>query len=76
MLPLEGIKIVNDFYISYEHPDHGEVSGVANPIRLSGYPEKIRMPAPEFSQHTEEILLASGFTWEEIARFKEDQIIY
>jgi len=38
---------------------------------LNNYPEKVRMPAPEFSEHTEEVLLENGFTWEEIAQFKE-----
>lgn len=33
------------------------------------------MPAPEFGQHTEEILLEYGYTWEDIARFKQEGII-
>jgi crotonobetainyl-CoA:carnitine CoA-transferase CaiB-like acyl-CoA transferase len=77
------LEVVNDpqarangFFISYEHPEHGTIEGVANPIHLSGYPEKVRMPAPEFSQHTEEILLENGCTWEDIARLKETGVIY
>jgi len=33
------------------------------------------MPAPELGQHTEEILLEHGYTWQDIARFKEQGII-
>ena len=65
----------NDFFISYDHPAHGRVEGVANPVKLSKSPEAVRMPAPEFSQHTEEVLLEHGYTWEEIGQFKEDKII-
>ena len=48
---------------------------MANPIKLSKSPESVRMPAPEFGQHTEEILLEYGYTWQDIARFKEQGVI-
>jgi crotonobetainyl-CoA:carnitine CoA-transferase CaiB-like acyl-CoA transferase len=48
---------------------------VANPIRLSKTPATIRMPAPEFGQHTEEILLEYGYTWEDISHLREQGII-
>jgi len=35
----------------------------------------VRKPAPEFGQHTEEILLEYGYTWEDITQFKEQGII-
>ena len=65
----------NGFFISYEHPVYGHVEGVANPVKLSKSPESVRMPAPEFSQHTEEVLLELGYSWEEIGEFKDDGII-
>jgi crotonobetainyl-CoA:carnitine CoA-transferase CaiB-like acyl-CoA transferase len=66
----------NDFFIAYDHPDHGRVEGVANPINLSSCPEKVRMPAPEFSEHTEEVLLENGYTWEDISAFKEKGVVF
>jgi crotonobetainyl-CoA:carnitine CoA-transferase CaiB-like acyl-CoA transferase len=33
------------------------------------------MPAPEFGQHTEEILLENGYTWQDIAEFKQQGVI-
>ncbi|MBW1911716.1 MAG: CoA transferase [Deltaproteobacteria bacterium] len=66
----------NDFFISYDHPDHGCVEGVANPIKLSHYPENVRMPAPAFSEHTDEVLLENGFSLEEITAFKEKDVIF
>ena len=43
---------------------------VANPVQLDETPDAIG-PAPEHGQHTEEVLLELGLTWEEIAAGKE-----
>jgi crotonobetainyl-CoA:carnitine CoA-transferase CaiB-like acyl-CoA transferase len=48
---------------------------VASPVNLSDTPATYRMPAPEFGQHTEEVLLEYGYRWEDIARFKELNVI-
>lgn len=61
----------NDFIVAYDHPEHGRIEGIANPVKLGKTPATVRMPAPEFAQHTEEVLLEYGYTWEDIARFKE-----
>lgn len=65
----------NDFFIPFDHPAHGEMQVAANPLNLSETPATVRLPAPEFSQHTEEILLEAGYTWEDIAQLKEEGII-
>ncbi len=65
----------NDFFVTYDHPAYGKMEGVANPIHLSRTEAVQRMPCPEFSQHTEEVLLEHGYTWEDIARFKDEGII-
>lgn len=65
----------NDMFVSFDHPTYGKIEVVANPINLSKTPATIRTAAPEFSQHTEEILLELGYTWEDVAQFKEQQII-
>lgn len=65
----------NNFFITYDHPVHGPIELVANPVRLSKTPERVRRPAPEFSQHTEEILLEYGYTWDAIEQLKQQQII-
>ena len=65
----------NDFFAPIDHPTYGRMEVVANPVNLSQTPATIRMPAPEFGQHTEEILLEYGYGWEDIAQFKEQGII-
>jgi crotonobetainyl-CoA:carnitine CoA-transferase CaiB-like acyl-CoA transferase len=65
----------NDFFVAYDHPTHGRIEAVANPVMLSETPATIRIAAPEFGQHTEEVLLEHGYTWEDIALLKEQGII-
>jgi len=65
----------NDFFIPFDHPTYGVVNMVANPIKLGKTPATIRMRAPEFSEHTEEILLDLGYGWDDIARLKQEGII-
>ena len=65
----------NGVFVPYEHPDLGRMKVVANPVRLSRTPAAIRKPAPEFSQHTEEILLELGYSWTDIEKLKQDKVI-
>lgn len=65
----------NDFFVAYDHPTHGRIEGVANPVKLSKTPATMRMAAPEFGQQTEEVLLEYGYTWEDIARLKEQGVV-
>ena len=39
-------------------------------VNLSRTPGTIRTPAPEFGQHTEEVLLEAGLTWLEIEELR------
>jgi len=62
-------------YVSYEHPQKGVIRQVANPVIMSKDPASVRMAAPEFGQHTEEVLLEYGYSWEDIAKFKNEGTI-
>jgi crotonobetainyl-CoA:carnitine CoA-transferase CaiB-like acyl-CoA transferase len=61
--------------VSYDHPQRGRIEQLANPVIMSKTPANVRRPAPEFGQHTEEVLLEYGYSWEDIARFKEEGAI-
>jgi crotonobetainyl-CoA:carnitine CoA-transferase CaiB-like acyl-CoA transferase len=65
----------NGFFVDYDHPTYGHVEIVANPVTLGDTPAVVRMPAPEFGQHTEEVLLEYGYTWEDIGQMKEEGVI-
>jgi crotonobetainyl-CoA:carnitine CoA-transferase CaiB-like acyl-CoA transferase len=76
---LEAVKDIqvreNGYLVSYEHPERGVIEQLANPVMMSKTPASVRMPAPEFGQHTEEVLLEYGYTWDDIALFQEDGTI-
>jgi crotonobetainyl-CoA:carnitine CoA-transferase CaiB-like acyl-CoA transferase len=66
----------NDYIIDYEHPALGRISITGFPMHFSQTPESVRMPAPEFGEHTEEVLQNTlGFTWEELTRLKDEEVI-
>ncbi len=67
--------IANDYIIDADHPALGKVKLVNFPIQFSKTPAKPKSSAPECGQHTEEVLLENGYTWEQIADLKSQDII-
>jgi crotonobetainyl-CoA:carnitine CoA-transferase CaiB-like acyl-CoA transferase len=68
--------LANDYVTEFNHPVFGPMKTVGFPIGLSRTPCSIRREAPEFGQHTEEILTeVLGYTWDEIAKLKEAEVI-
>jgi len=65
----------NDMFVNIDHPAYGKMDVIANPVKLSKTPATFRRPAPEFSQHTEEVLLEYGYTWDDIIHLKEAGVI-
>jgi len=65
----------NGFFVTHEDPELGSVPMVANPVKLSMTPAIIKSVGPAYSEHTEEILLELGYTWEDIAEFKQSNVI-
>jgi crotonobetainyl-CoA:carnitine CoA-transferase CaiB-like acyl-CoA transferase len=68
--------VANRYIVEIEHPSCGTVKMVNHPVRFSAAPEVgVRGPAPEFGQHTEEVLLEAGLSWEEIATLRAQGVI-
>ncbi len=66
----------NDYIIDFQHPQFGTTQVVGMPVRLRETPGSVRLPAPEFGQHSEEILTELlGYTWEQVAALKEQRVI-
>ena len=42
---------------------------------MSDTPLSTQTPPPELGQHSEDILLEMGYTWEEIARLREKEVV-
>ncbi|MGD9749754.1 MAG: CaiB/BaiF CoA transferase family protein [Acidimicrobiia bacterium] len=64
--------VANGYLVEVDHPERGRCLVVGNPIRLSDTPTVAGVVAPELGQHTEEVLLEAGFSWEEIEQLRAD----
>ena len=68
--------LANEYITECDHKVLGSVKTVGIPIHLSKTPGEVRCEAPEFGEHTEEVLLQiGGYTWEEIAELQEEGVI-
>ena len=75
-LPDDPQMKANGYVTAFEHPAFGPTQVVGLPVRLSDTPGSIRLPAPEFGQHSEAILTeVLGYSWEEIGRLREAEVI-
>lgn len=67
--------LLNDYIVELDHPNIGKMRTIGYPVRMEKTPWKMRGPAPELGQHTEEILLENGSSWDEILQLKEQGVI-
>jgi|MudIll2142460700_1097286.scaffolds.fasta_scaffold21372_3 crotonobetainyl-CoA:carnitine CoA-transferase CaiB-like acyl-CoA transferase len=66
--------IINGYLPEVDGGDKGKFRLVANPVQFDERVPELS-PSPEMGQHTEEVLLALGLSWEEIAALKESGAI-
>jgi CoA:oxalate CoA-transferase len=62
----------NHYLVEVEHPEWGPMRMVGSPISMSDTPTRWGVEVPELGQHTEEVLLEAGFSWEEIEAFRDE----
>ena len=75
-LPDDPQMLANDYVVPYDHPAWGSIKVVGVPVRFSKTPGDPRGTAPEFGEHTEQVLLdLLGYSWEDIGALKEKEII-
>ncbi len=66
----------NQYIVPLNHPVLGDVKMAGFPVKFSNCPAEIQSSAPQFGQHTEEILVGLlGYSWEQIAHLKDEQVI-
>jgi len=66
----------NEYLIEFDHSVLGLMKFMGLPIQFSKTPGAARPEAPEFGQHTEEVLIeVGGYSWEEIVALKEKEAI-
>lgn len=67
--------IANEYITNFNHPTAGPLKLAGHPITFGKTPATIRSGAPELGQHTEEVLLEAGYTWDDIAELREQEVI-
>ena len=74
-VPEDPQVLANEYVVEYDHPIFDKVKLVGYPVWFSKTPCGIKGKAPEFGEHTEDILLSAGYSWEDIGTLKEGGII-
>ena len=71
-LPSDTQVLENKYIDEYDRPELGPIKMPGPPVQFSETPGGFRLPAPEYGQHTEEILIDElGYTWKDIEELKE-----
>jgi formyl-CoA transferase len=65
----------NAYFTEIDHATLGRIRTIDTPVRFGKSDIHARGPAPELGQHTEEVLLEHGYTWEEIGRLRDEGAI-
>jgi len=68
--------LANDYIVTVERDDGlPAVQMVGAPVNFGKTPARIRHLAPEFDQHTEEVLLELGYSWEAMEALRREGVI-
>jgi crotonobetainyl-CoA:carnitine CoA-transferase CaiB-like acyl-CoA transferase len=68
--------MANEYITDVEHPTLGKVKMMGIPVKFSETPAQIRGFAPNFGQHTEEVLMnVLNYTWDEIEKLRNEEVI-
>ena len=65
----------NGFLVRLEHAELGSIKAVNSPVSFSATASAASTPPPQLGQHTEEVLLAMGYDWNDIAKLKNQKAI-
>jgi len=61
--------------VEVKSPALGEIQIQNVPVTLSRTPARVRTAAPEMGEHTDEVLREAGYSAEEIAKFRKDEVV-
>lgn len=64
-----------DAFATVNHRSGAAVEVMRSPVEFGATPATIRRSGPELGEHTEQVLLEHGYTWEDIAALKEQNAV-
>lgn len=68
--------LANGYITEFNHPSYGPLRVPGFPVTLSETPARIRHQAPEFGEHTEEVLIdLLGLDWNKVSELRERAVI-
>ncbi len=67
--------VANEYFIDFEHPTAGKVKIVGVPIHFSETPGGVQSMGPQFGEHTHEVLLEAGYSWDEISEMIDQKVV-
>ena len=68
--------LINEYITNYDHPSYGKLRIPGFPVTLSETPARIHRPAPEFGEHTEQLMIdLLGMDWDEITQLRDRGVI-
>lgn len=68
--------IAREMVVETNHPQAGIVKGIGNPIKMSTADSYASGPAPNFGEHTRDVLLGFGFSDAEITELIADGVVH
>ena len=63
--------VARNMVVSTDHPTLGRLRTLGSPMKLSGTPAVADRPAPLLGEHTDQVLLAAGYTRTELAALRD-----
>jgi crotonobetainyl-CoA:carnitine CoA-transferase CaiB-like acyl-CoA transferase len=64
-----------EMVLEFDQPGAGRVRGLGFPVKLSATPGRVRLPGPALGEHTHEVLVAAGYTREQLRALEEEGAI-
>jgi crotonobetainyl-CoA:carnitine CoA-transferase CaiB-like acyl-CoA transferase len=74
-IPDDPQVVANGYVQQFDHPTHGQFRVSASPVQFNNEAPTVRRAASELGADTEQVLLEAGYSWDEIAAFKESGAI-
>ncbi len=69
------IAAARQMFVDCVHPVAGKVTLTGNPVKFKDHAFSVYRPAPQLSQHTQEVLLHLGYTEADVAAFRSQGVV-